>query len=126
MAKPTLFDFLNGMTIHKTEFDFTDNEIDSAYSQYMINRFISMSEVYLPIARELVRGRYPNDVHYNMLKSMMPKQKIYFPYIKPVKKYSDKELLILSNYYEVGNHDLPEIINNMSEADVNSILESNE
>ena len=40
MAKPTLFDFLNGMTINKKEFDFSDKEVNSSYSQYMINRFI--------------------------------------------------------------------------------------
>ena len=123
MSKPTLFDFLNGMTINKTEFDFSDREVNSAYSQYMINRFISMSEIYFPVAREFVKGRLPNDIHYNTLKSMLPKQKIYFPYFKSTKHYTDDELITLSNYYEVGTRDLVEIINNTDEAEVNSILE---
>ena len=125
MAKPTLFDFLNGMTINKTEFDFSDREVDSAYNQYMLNRFISMSEIYLPIVREFVKGKYPNDVHYNILKSILPKQKIYFPYIKSTRKYSDDDMRILTNYFEVGTRDLVDIINNMDEVEVNSILESN-
>ena len=125
MAKPTLFDFLNGMTINKKEFDFSDKEVNSSYSQYMINRFISMSEIYFPIAREMVKGRLPNDIHYNTLKSMLPQQKIYFPYIKSIKKYTDDEMRILSNYYEVGTRDLIDIINNIDEDEVNSILENN-
>lgn len=120
----TIFDFLNGMTLEKLDYDFDNPEVNNSYSQYMINRFVSMSQYSLPIVKELVlRRNIPNEQHYEFLKQLLPEKKVYFDYVKKSKDlYTDRDFLVLAKYFEVGINDVREMINILSEDEINEII----
>ena len=81
----TLFEHLSNVTINKVPWEntsiFTKN-----YSQYMMNRFIGMQNEFLPLITELNQITIDDETHYNMLLNYMPKQRIFFKYIKKNKE----------------------------------------
>ncbi len=98
MAKSP-FDFWKDLTQHKTEL--TE---ETSYSPYMMTRFCSMVNALLPFAVEVNRYDIPKDVHYELLKSFLPKRYIKFDYLK--KKVEEKDFKQVSKYFEFGSRDL--------------------
>ena len=77
-----IFDYLNAMTQDKTTLDFSSDEVSKGYSQFMINRWISMVDVFAPFVNDMNKYDVPKDVHYEFFKCFLPKRKTFFPYIK--------------------------------------------
>lgn len=101
MSSKNLFDVLNDLTLTKCEFS---EEV--SYTQYMINRFISMSPVYLPLVNIVNKQNIPNQEHYNYFKTILPKRKTYFKYIKKPAESLDEDLLImLCTHFKIGRKD---------------------
>lgn len=124
MAK-TIFELLDCLTINKTEWEDTP-EFTKNYNQFMINRFIGMQDIYLPIISEINQTKdLPNDVHYNFLKLYLPKKKIYFKYIK--KDNNDVESLnAISTYFNISIDESKQIIEFLSKDDIEMLIEFNE
>lgn len=120
-----LFDFLKGMTINKARFDFTNLEVKKTYDQYMINRFVSTSEVFLPIANEI--NRYPDipsESHYLYYNSILPKRKQYFNYapLKKKKDVSKHERECIMRYYQIGIRDCDLYLNILTKEQISKIV----
>lgn len=123
----TLFEHLHEITVRKSDLDFTDDNVNKNYSQYAINRWMSMIDVYIPIVNEL--NRYvamDNQTHYRFYKSVIPKrnQKQYFPYIKKVKDLTFEEQKYIAHYFEIGTREAKEYIKILSEEQIHEILET--
>ena len=102
--KPSLlFEFLKGMTEKKTTFDFSLSEINKEYDQYIINRFVSMTQVFIPIVNQMNKiQNISNETHYEFYKSILPKKSIYFNYIKKEKEVNKYDIECIAKYFEIS------------------------
>lgn len=117
-----IFDYLKAMTIEKKDLDFTNYDISKNYNIFMINRWISMVECFVPLANELNKYSMTKESHYNLLKDLLPKQKIYFKFIKKEKDLSLKEKKYITKYFEIGVKETELYINLLSEDIIKEIV----
>lgn len=114
---------LDAMTIKKIDLDFNDEDVAKVYDQYMINRWISMSEALIPVAEELTRiHNLTDEQHFQMLKAVLPQRKFYFKYIKADKELNAKEKRYIAHYFEIGLKDAEEYIRQMSQEEIDAVL----
>lgn len=124
MSKPiTLWDHLNNITSDKKEY-----LGDEGWNIWMINRFISMDQDYCEIVDVLQKNLrmgtlISNELQYKIYRELIPKQKKYFKYIKNQNKkvYLDDDLEVISKVYECGHREAKEIIDEMSEEELNNL-----
>ncbi|MDV7392001.1 DNA polymerase clamp loader subunit A, partial [Arthrospira platensis SPKY1] len=77
-------DFLDDLTFHKCNILNEDNE--SEYSTYMVNRFISMDPSLVLIAAEMAsRTSLPKDMQYDFYLHSIKKRKRYLKFMKATK-----------------------------------------
>ena len=117
-----LFDYLNAMTKDNKDLDFDDEEIKKGYTPFMINRFVSMAEVYIPLVNEINRYDIPKATHYRFFWSALPKKAHYFKYIKKSKDLDIDEKKFIAEYFEVGLRDAERYIEILSEEQITEIL----
>jgi len=118
-----LFDYLTAMTVKKEDLDFDNEEVRKGYQPYMINRFVSMSEVFIHIVNEVNRYDLPKSAHYAYFSSFLPKRKQFFKYIKKKKDFTLIEKKVIANYFEVGIKDAERFIQILEEEQIKEILE---
>lgn len=106
MKKMSLFDHLDAITLSKIDFDLNNDEQSKSYNNYMINRFVSMSDMFIPIVNEINKYDIPKDVHYNYYKSIIPKRKQYFKYTKQKIEINEKTKELLCEYYQCASKEL--------------------
>jgi len=96
-----IFDFIDAMTIKKTPVE----EVDfSGYSQFIIDKLIGSSEIFIPIVHKINIRKLSNEHHYQFYKSILPKRKIYSTSIKSDAAYL-RSFSAVSKYYECGTRD---------------------
>lgn len=115
-----LFDVLDMIQTKRTPWDQLDEGYKKAYSQFMINRFISSNEMYLPILAKLTEIKQLTDEqHYMILCNTLSPTKHWFNYktYKKEKVEKDMELLIFAccKEYEIGKREARMYINNLTE-----------
>jgi len=119
----TIYDILNAMTYENKDLDFTDVGVKKAYDQYMVNRWLSMSEGLVFVAELLnTTHNLTDEQHFDLLKSILPNEKFYFKYIKRKKDVNLKEKRYIAHYFEIGIHDAEEYINHMTQDEIDDIL----
>lgn len=120
----SIFDILNAATIDKKDLDFNDEEVNKAYDQYMINRWLSMDESLIFLAEMLTTTKNLTDQdHFNLIKTALPQDKFYIKYIKRKKDLTEKEKRYIADYHEIGIKDAEDYIRQMDEDDINDILD---
>ena len=79
----TIFEHIANLTHKKTD-STTYTESDwKSYSPYMINKWLSMYKHYTGIMDSIQKYySLPKKLHYKMLCSLLPKQKVFIRYIK--------------------------------------------
>jgi hypothetical protein len=115
-----LFDFLNNITMTKEPLS---EEQLKGYSPYMINRFVSMTEVFVPLVAELNKYDIPADVHHRFMQNKLPKRKQYFKYIKGKKDTSAHEIDCLCKYFEIGKKDAAHYLNILTNDQIKEIVD---
>lgn len=98
-----LFDYLSSLTDKKRPLD--EDEL-KGYPIYMINRFVSMVDMYVPIVNELNLYQMDASTHHEFLRAFLPKRRQYFKYIKKNKedvKQSTRDAIM--KYFQVGPRD---------------------
>jgi hypothetical protein len=118
-----LFDYLKAMTEKKEELDFDNEEIRKGYSSYLINRFISMCEIFIPLCNEINKYDIPKETHYKYFFSILPKRKQFFRYIKKKKDLSEDDKLIIANYFQIGKKEAEQYIKILDEKQLKEILD---
>lgn len=106
MKKIGLFDHLNNITLNKSDFDLNNDEQSKSYNNYMINRFVSMTDIFVPVVNEINKYDLPKDVHHNYYKAVLPRRKYYFKYIKQKKEIDEKTRSLLSEYFKCADGEL--------------------
>lgn len=118
-----IFDILNALTETKEKIDFDDEVINKEYDSYMINRFISMCEVYLPFVNEINKhDNIPKENHFQYYLNILPQRKQYFNYIKKNKEINSNDLKVVAHYFEIGIKEAEKYIKIMSNEDLQEIL----
>lgn len=117
-----LFDHLKEVTEHKSGLNFDNHDVSKSYDPYMMNRYISMCELYIPIVAALNQYDIPKDVHYMFYMAALPKRKHFFKYIKRKNDINKDEKRIIANYYGVNVNKVDEILNLIPEKAVEAIL----
>ena len=105
MAK-TLFDHINAIYLEqkKNYFSTLDDGEKRTYSNYMVNRFLSMNPHQLPLVNEIQKYNLPSDVHYLFLATTIPRGKQYNKYVKAAKETKYEEWLVdlVAKHYNVS------------------------
>jgi len=119
-----IFDWLSEITLYKTPAEeFTDNDWEN-FNSYMVHRFMSMHVYYVEIA-DYAQSLMPNNKKeiYNFYREMIPKRKVWSPYIKPKTKQPNKELVgYISSYFEVGSREALSYIHIMNKKEITQTL----
>ena len=120
-----LFDILDAITQTKEDLNFNDDEIKKNYSNFIINRFVSMSEAFIPLVNEINKyGDIPKSVHYRYLSSSMPKRKQYFKYLKKQKDINEDELPYIADYFSVSIREAKQYMTMLKKETINEILDT--
>ena len=98
-----IFQMLDEICDYKTDLDFDDPEINKAYDIYMINRYLSMVEMLVPVVVLINRPGMDKRDHYNFLRNVIPKSRYKFNYIKKnVDDTDELNLKCLCKIFEIG------------------------
>jgi hypothetical protein len=103
-----LFDFLNDITWDKKNILNYDNQ--HAYSQFMICRFLSMYEPYLPLVDVYInkyQGVLPDAEFHKLCLALIPKKKVFLKYVKGTPHISQckEQVETIADYFKVSNQD---------------------
>jgi hypothetical protein len=105
MAK-TLFDHINEIyqSQKKNYFSTLDDGEKRTYSAYMVNRMLSMNVHQLPLVNEVQKYTLPNEAHYLLYATMIPRGKQYNKYVKAAKetKYDEWLVTLVAKHYCVS------------------------
>lgn len=117
--KYTIFDILDVLQGPRTPWHDLPDEMKKQYSSFMINRFISSVEMYLPIVAKLSEIKQLTDEqHYTILCNTLA-TKHWFTYKTYKKEKTDKDtellLFAISKEYEIGRREAKTYINNLTE-----------
>jgi len=115
-----LFDYLNAVTSGKDEL--TEDDL-KGYSPFMMNRYISMCEAYLPIVAQVNQYALENLEHYRFFKSVLPKRRQFFPYIKKNKTKNLERINAIKEYFEVGQKDAEAYYDILGEDNLKRLME---
>jgi hypothetical protein len=116
-----IFDFLNALT-NGTQIDFDNDEIQSSYDVYQMNRWISMCEIYVPFVNQVNKYKIDKDVHFEYFNSIIPKRKQFFSYIKKEKEYNLDALKYIAQYYEIGLKEAEIYYSMLNQEDIDKII----
>ena len=117
--KPALFDYLNSITTGKE--DRTEEELDG-YVPFLINRYVSMCDIYLPIVAQLNQYNLGKEEHYRCIKNILPKRRQFFPYIRKPKHKNPEGINAIKEYFEIGNKDAEIYYDILGEKNVKKII----
>lgn len=123
MTRLKLFDHIKNLTVHKRDFERKNDEHTKSYNKYMINRFISMVDVYVPFVNEINKYDVPKDVHHMFYKALLPRKQTFFKYIKSNKEISDIEKECLCEYYECTENELKHHLDILTKEQIKSIVD---
>lgn len=120
-----LFDFLGNITQKKEFLDFNNEEIEKTYSPFMINRFLSMKIMFIPIIELLNQTKnLSKSAHYRFLYNVIPSGFVKLNYIKKKKSedLEDSTKQLLMRHFEFGANDLECALQILSSEQVEDIL----
>lgn len=119
-----LFEALNSIELDKKPWNELSEDFKKVYSQFMFNRFISSKKQYLPVIAKLSTMKLSDEQHYNVMCSLIDKQKHYFDY----KAYKQKDKLVdeltlyaLQHEFNVGFKDAQRYADILSVVDLKEL-----
>jgi hypothetical protein len=118
----TIFDYLKSILFTKKDV-ITNIDDETEYNQYMVNRWCSMySPEIATIINNTTNWLAPalntKQVHYNFLKSIIPKlRNKHIPYIKKVKvdKQDEKNIELLASSLELSKREIKYLLDIQNE-----------
>jgi hypothetical protein len=95
MAK-TLFDHINSIyqDQRRDYFSTLDDSEKRTYSNYMVNRFLSMNLHQLPLVNEIQKYNLPPEIHYLFYATTIPRGKQFNKYVKASRKKEHADWLV--------------------------------
>jgi hypothetical protein len=109
-----LFDHVDAIyTNQKIDYFDTLTEADKkTYSNYMVNRFLSMNSHQIPFVNEIQKYNIDSKTHYLFFSQILPKGKQFNKYIKKTKEVKYEEWLvdIVTNHFSVSKLEAEEYL----------------
>lgn len=120
----TLFNWLDNITTTKPDWDSFTTDDKESFNPYMIHRFVSMYEPYVDLVNMVQKIPYTEkEKIYTIYKTMLPKKKVFFKYIKSSRKGHNDELVAkLANYFSCSLGEAEEYATLLDKAGVEVIL----
>lgn len=106
-----IFDFINGMTRDKKNWDSFSEMDKKAFSPYMVNRWLSMDLALVDmvnIFQQYTIGQLESREVYNLYSGILPKSTLYLKYVKGKKsdKYHPELVEFMKLYYNVSKSEI--------------------
>ena len=120
----TIFDWLKEITYNKSKWESFTEEDKESFNCYMIHRFLSTNPEYIEFVNLVQTFPYTDkEKTYNIYLYMIPKNNMFFKYIKSSTKKKQESLLKhIANYFECSLGEAEEYIDILRESGVKSIL----
>ena len=100
---------------------------DDGWNNYMINRFLSMSQDYVEVVNIVQKNTWEmkGEYLYNLYKDLIPKQYVFLKYIKSNIKqdYNIEEIEAVQQYFEVSKKEAKEYINMLPKEELTEITQ---
>jgi len=103
----TLFQHLAQIT-HIKESNYWDDLSEGdkkTFSQYMLNRFLSMEMDYVEIISDIQTYRLPNEMYELLMREIIPKRKVYNKYLKGKSEGKNVDVDILAEHLKVSRRE---------------------
>jgi hypothetical protein len=121
-----LFKWINELFVGKRDWNSFSDEDKKSFSPFMINRYLSMKEDYLPIVNHFQKFTIltmPHSAVYRFYCNLLPKQKVYLKYMSGNKRKVNKDLIgYLVDYFEVSTRQALDYYDLLNNNDLKSIL----
>jgi len=123
----TLFDHLNALTWNKEiKWNSLTQEDKKSFSVYMINRYLSMNQNFIPYIAKLqfmTQSIEPEFV-YRFYQELLPKSKVFLKYIKgkKIKHYAKEVYNYLIQYFECSMKEVEEYLEILDWSEIKTIL----
>ena len=120
----TIFDWLKEITSNKSKWESFTEEEQSSFNPYMMHRLLSMNPEYIEFVNLVQTFPYSDkEKIYNIYLYMIPKNNMFFKYIKSSTKKKQEALLKhIANYFECSLGEAEEYIDILRDSGVKSIL----
>lgn len=120
----SVFDWVKQLSYDKEPWSSFSNEEHEIFSNFMINKIISMSPNYIELVAEIQEYQFPKQNLYEFYCKTLPKQKFFNKYIKPTKQQYSKEVLnLLSEYFQISTREVVDYCDILTKQDIIEILQ---
>ncbi len=121
-----LFSWIDELFVKKRAWDSFSAEDQKKFSPFMVNRYLSMNNDFLPIVnhfQKLTIEVMPIGVVYKFYCSLLPKKKTYLRYLSGKKtKTKEKVVPFIQKYFEVSKLQASEYYNLMTTDELKLLL----
>ena len=121
-----LFSWIDELFVKKRAWDSFSAEDQKKFSPFMVNRYLSMNNDFLPIInhfQKLTIEVMPIGVVYKFYCSLLPKKKPYLRYLSGKKtKTNEKVVPFIQKYFEVSKLQASEYYNLMTTDELKLLL----
>ena len=121
-----LFDHINHITSNQTK-DYWNTLTESdkkTWSNYMINRFLSMKMEWTDFVNEIQKLKLAPRQLYLVYSNVLPKGKQYLKYIKKKKQtiYNTQVIQKVSEYFEISKSESEDYLNLLSKEQIRELV----
>ena len=126
MKIKSLFDHINHITSKQTKgyWDSLNEREKKQWSNYMINRFLSMKMEWTDFVNEIQKLKLDSNQLYVVYSNTLPKGKQFLKYIKKKKQtiYNTQVVQKVSEYFEISQSESEDYLNLLSKEQVRELV----
>ncbi len=126
MKLKSLFDHINHITSKQTKgyWDTLNETEKKQWSNYMINRFLSMKMEWTDFVNEIQKLKLAPRQLYLVYSNVLPKGKQYLKYIKKKKGtiYNTQVIQKVSEYFEISKSESEDYLNLLSKEQIRELV----
>tara|TARA_B110001454_G_scaffold33001_1_gene32343 strand:+ start:27 stop:452 length:426 start_codon:yes stop_codon:yes gene_type:complete len=126
MKLKSLFDHINHITSKQTKgyWDTLNETEKKQWSNYMINRFLSMKMEWTDFVNEIQKLKLDSYQLYVVYSSILPKGKQYLKYIKRKKGtiYSKQVIQKISEYFQISQSESEDYLNLLAKEQIRELI----
>lgn len=103
----TLFEHLSQLTVAKKSNYWEElSEGDKkTFSQYMLNRFLSMEMDYVDLVDYIQKYKLPDEMYERLMRDLVPKKKVYNKYLKGKSEGKNVDVDILAEHLKISKRE---------------------
>ena len=119
----SVFDWVKQIQYDKEPWSSFSNEEHDIFSNFMVNKIISMNPNHIEIVAEIQEFSIPKEKLYQFYCQVLPKQKSFSKYIRPAKAIYNNEVLgLLAFYFQISTREVIDYCSIITKQDIIEIL----